>query len=195
MSFHQENATTLGVIAVFVLVMLAGSPARSEVFMGLDVGAGDLDIDNVSVAPDFELFSVSDTATTYQVLAGYEFDNGFHVVGGFEEMDSIEFFGLGDQVELEALKLGVGFSTPASKHFRAGGTVGVASWDLEARESILFNPGPEATGGLDDTDVYFDIGVEWVINETFRVPLTFSYNDYDFGDATTWRIGIRIHMQ
>jgi len=182
-------------LAVFVLATLANSPAWAEIFFGLDVGAGDLDIDRISVAPDFELVSISDTATTYQVTAGYEFDNGFHVLGGYEEMDSIEFLGIGDSVELQAFKFGAGFSTTASKRFRGVATIGIASWDLEARESFLFNPGPEATGGLDDTDIYFDLGIEWVINETFRMPLTFNYNDYDFGDATSWRIGVRLHFQ
>ena len=182
-------------IAVLALAALTSAPAWSGGFIGLDLGAGDLDIDNVSVAPDFELTSISDSATAFHATAGYEFDNGFRVLVGFEEMDSIEFFGFGDFVELEALKFGVGYSQPVSKHFRAGGTIGIASWDLEARESILFNPGPEATGGLDDTDIFFDMGIEWVISDTFRVPLTFNYNDYDFGDATIWRVGVRVHFQ
>ena len=182
-------------IAVFVLATLTSAPAWSDVFVGLDLGAGDLDVDNVSVAPDFELTSVSDSATAFHATVGYEFDNGFHVLVGFEEMESIEFLGLGDSVELEAFKLGAGYSQPVSKRFRAGGTIGIASWDLEARESILFNPGPEATGGLDDTDIYFDLGIEWVISETFRMPLTFNYNDFDFGDSTSWRIGVRVHFQ
>jgi len=182
-------------IAVFVLAALTSTPVWSGGFVGLDLGAGDLDVDNVSVAPDFELTSISDSATAFHATAGYEFDNGFHVLVGFEEMDSIEFFGLGDSIELEALKFGAGYSQPVSKRFRAGGTIGIASWDLEARESILFNPGPEATGGLDDTDIYFDLGIEWVISEAFRMPLTFNYNDYDFGDATMWRIGVRVHFQ
>ena len=182
-------------IAVFVVSTLVSAPAWSGGFIGLDFGAGDLDIDDISVAPDFQLTSLSDTAAVFHVTIGYEFDNGFRVLGGYEEMDSIEFLGLGDSVDLEAFKLGAGFSLPASKRFRAGGAVGIASWDLEARESILFNPGPEATGGLDDTDFYFDLGIEWVISEAFRVPFTFNYNDYDFGDSTIWRIGVRVHFQ
>ena len=182
-------------IAALVLVTLACTPAWSDAFIGLDLGAGDLDVNNVSVAPDFELTSISDSATSFHATVGYEFDNGFHVLAGFEDLESIEFLGIGDSIELEALKFGVGYSQPISKRFRAGGTIGIASWDLEARESILFNPGPEATGGLDDTDIYFDLAIEWVISETFRMPLTFNYNDYDFGDATTWRIGVRVHFQ
>jgi len=182
-------------IAVFVLATLISASAWSDGFIGLDLGAGDLDVDNVSVAPDFELTSVSDSATAFHVTAGYEFDNGFHVLVGCEEIDSIEFLGFGDSVELEAFKFGAGYSQPVSKRFRAGGTIGIASWDLEARESFLFNPGPEATGRLDDTDIYFDLRIEWVISETFRMPLTFNYNDYDFGDSTSLRIGVRLHFQ
>jgi len=175
--------------------MLTSTPAWSDVFIGLDLGGGDLDIDNISVAPDFELTSSSDSATAFRATAGYEFDNGFHILVGFDDVESIELLGLGDAVELEALKFGAGYSQPIAKRFRAGGTIGLASWDLEARESFLFNPGPEATGGLDDTDFYFDFGIEWVINETFRMPLTFNYNDYDFGDATIWSLGVRVHFQ
>lgn len=79
-------------IAVFVLAALTSTPVWSGGFVGLDLGAGDLDVDNVSVAPDFELTSISDSATAFHATAGYEFDNGFHVLVGFEEMDSIEFF-------------------------------------------------------------------------------------------------------
>ena len=183
------------IFAVCVLAVLVSTPAQSEFFAGLEVGAGDLDIDTVSVAPDFELTSVSDTATAYYIAAGYEFESGFHVLGAFEQLDSIEFLGLGESVELEAFKFGAGYMMPDSSKFRAGATIGIASWDLEARESILFNPGPEATGGLDDTDIYFDLRLEWVINETFRMPLTFSYNDYDFGEAIIWRIGMHVHFE
>lgn len=183
------------VIAVFVLATLVSMPADSEFFVGLETGGGDMDIDRVSVAPDFELNSVSDSAGAYHLSVGYEFENGLRLVGGYDELDSIEFLGLGETVELEAFKFGVGFMTPVSKRFRAGGTIGMASWDLEARESILFNPGPEATGGLDDTDFYLDLGLEWVINETFRMPFTFNYNHYDFGEATIWRLGVRVHFQ
>lgn len=182
-------------IAVLVLATLTSSPAWSGVFLGLDLGAGDIDVENVSVAPNFELSSVSDSATAFYATAGYQFDSGFHVLVGFEQIESIEFLGIGESIDLEALKLGAGYSQPVSKRFRAGGTIGIAAWDLEARESILFNPGPEATGGLDDTDFYFDLGIEWVISETFRMPLTFNYNRYDFGDSTSWRIGIRVHFQ
>ncbi len=180
---------------LFLLALLSSAPAWSGGFVGLDVGGGDLDIDNVSVAPDFELTSVSDSAATFQVTAGYEFDNGFRISAGYEEMDSIEFLGLGESVELEAFKFGVGFWPAGSGRLRAGGAIGMASWDLEARESILFNPGPEATGGLDDTDIYFDLGIEWAINDTFRIPLTFTYNNYDFGEATILRIGVRVFFQ
>lgn len=181
--------------AIFLLALVVWAPAWSGGFVGLDVGAGDLDIDDVSAAPDFQLTSVSDSAAAFNVSAGYEFDNGFQLLVGYEELDSIEFLGLGESVDLEAFKFGAGFWRAASKRFRAGGAVGIASWDLEARESILFNPGPEATGGLDDTDVYFDLGIEWVVSDTFRMPLTFNYNNYDFGDATIWRIGARVHFQ
>ncbi len=180
---------------MILLALLISAPAWAGGFIGLDVGYGDLDIDNVSVAPDFELNSVSDSASIFQVSAGYEFNNGVQLLAAYEEVDSLEFLGLGESVDLEAFKFGVGFWRAASKRFRAGGAFGIASWDLEARESILFNPGPEATGGLDDTDIYFDLGIEWVINDTFRMPLIFNYNDYDFGDATTWRIGVRVHFQ
>jgi len=182
-------------IAVFIVSTLFSAPAWSGGFVGLDFGGGDLDIDEISVAPDFRLTSISDTAGVFHVTVGYEFDNGLHLFGGYEELDSIEFLGLGESVELEAYKLGAGFSLPASKRFRAGGNIGMAWWDLEARESILFNPGPEATGGIDDTDIFFDVGIEWVISDAFRMPLTFNYNDYDFGDATIWRIGLRVHFQ
>ena len=185
----------LRTLAVFVLAALFSTPAWSGGFVGLDVGAGNLDVDNISFAPDFELTSVSDTASAFHVTAGYEFAGGFRLSGAYEEMDSIEFLGIGQSVDLKAFKLGAGFSLPASKRFRAGGAIGLASWDLEARESILFNPGPEATGGLDGTDLYFDLGIEWVISEAFRMPFTFNYNDYDFGHATVWRIGVRVHFQ
>jgi len=191
----QEKVVMRRSIVVFLIATLFSTPAWSGGFVGLGLGAGDLDINNVSVAPDFELTSVSDSATSFNVTAGYEFENGFHVVGSYEEIESIEFLGLGESVELEGLKLGAGFSRPISKRFRAGGTVGLASWDLEARESILFNPGPEATGGVDDSGFYLDLGIEWVINDTFRLPLTFNYNDFDFGDATMWRIGVVVHFQ
>jgi len=182
-------------IAVLILATLASTPAWSDVFIGLDLGVGNLDVDNVSVAPGFELTSVSDSATAFHVTAGYEFDNGFQIIVGFEQIESIEFLGLGDSIDLEAFKFGAGYSQLVSKRFRAGGTVGIASWDLKARESILFNPGPEAAGRLDDTDLYFDLGIEWVISETIRMPLTFNYNNYDFGDSTSWRIGVRVHFQ
>ena len=66
-------------IAVLLLATLITSPAWSGAFIGLDVGAGDLDIDSVSVAPDFELTSVSDSATAFHATVGYEFDNGFRL--------------------------------------------------------------------------------------------------------------------
>jgi len=45
-------------IAIIALATLISTPVWSGGFVGLDLGAGDLDVDNVSVAPDFELTSI-----------------------------------------------------------------------------------------------------------------------------------------
>ena len=57
-------------IAALVFAALAFTPAWSDVFIGLDLGVGDLDVDNVSVAPDFELTPVSDSARSLHATVG-----------------------------------------------------------------------------------------------------------------------------
>lgn len=183
------------IITSLVLLALSTTAWAGSPFVGFDLGFGDLDISEITVSPGFDLNSAADGTAIYHVTGGYEFDNGFVIIGAFEEFESISLFGFGDAIELKALKLGAGFAAPMAERFRLTGTVGLASWDLEARESFLFNPGPEATGGLDDTDFYFDIGFEWLVNDQVRVPITFNYNDYDFGDSIAWRAGIRFSFK
>lgn len=99
---------------------------------------------------------------------------------------------LGDVLDLDSFRLGVGYLFPSESNFRFIGKTGLSIWDLEARESILFNPGPEEVSRLDGTDFFIEGGVEYSFNDTFRAGLALSYADLDFGSTTTVKLTFKI---
>ena len=177
------------------LLLLANVAQAGGGFIGFDIGVGDLDINNVQVTPDFDLSSgAQDTTFVANLNGGWEFDNGLILMGETGETDQINFLGLGDAVEVNVYKFGVGFGVAAAERFRVHGAIGVAFWELEARESIFLNPGPEATGSIDGEDLYLNFGGEFLANEALSVVFLYNYNDYDFGDATAVRVGVRFRF-
>lgn len=179
----------------FPLLLLANAAQAGGGFIGFDLGLGDLDINNVRISPDFDLSSRADDTTVVMNLnGGWEFDNGVILMGETEEADQVNFLGLGDAVEVNVYKLGVGFGAAAAERFRVHGTVGMAFWELDARESFFLNPGPEATGSIDGEDLYFNFGGEFLLNESLGLVFLYNYNDYDFGDATAIRLGVRFRF-
>ncbi len=181
---------------VLLSLLLAGGAEAGAPFIGFEIGAGDLDIGNVEISPEFDLRAGSDDNTIVTSLnGGYEFDNGLILTGATATTDRVSFLGLSDAIEVNVYKFGVGFGAEAAERFRVHGTIGLAFWELDARESFFFNPGPEATGSIDGEDPYIDFGGEFLFSDRLSLMFLYNYNDYSFGDATAFRVGLRFRFR
>ena len=182
-------------LATLLTAGLLAAPAfAGQFFVGFDIGSGDLDIDG-EIAPGFDLSLGADNVVIGHLAGGYEFDSGLFIAGGYEEFDSVQLFGFSDDVEITAFKVGIGYAVPAADRFRVFGQLGLNRWDLKARESIVFNPGPEETANTDGSDLYIEIGGEFAINDAFRLNLIYNHNNYDIGDSSVFRFGFRYFVE
>ncbi len=171
-------------IAISVFLFMSASAHAEGFFLGFSLGGGDADID-VPIFSSGDEFSFDNESGVLaaDVFAGYEFSNDVFIEVSLQGYDNFNVTLFDDDLELSVVEVGVGYYFPSESKLRffAGG--GLAIWDLEARESLVFNPGPEEEVGLDGTDFFIEGGTEYRFNDWFRMGVTLSHSELDFGSA------------
>ncbi len=178
MTIHRNG----WMIAVTAFLFMS-APAHAEgFFLGFSGGGGDVDIDEpIFSSGDPFSFDNDVGAVVADLFAGYEFANDWFVEVSLQGYDNAAIFN--DNFELSIVEAGVGYYFPSESKFRFFVGGGLAFWDLEARESFVFNPGPEEQVSLDGTDIFVEGGGEYRFNDWFRMGLTLSRTQVDFGAA------------
>lgn len=180
------------VLSALLLNLVAVSPVWAEGgFLSLELGKGTIDVDRPSELPFTPTGSSEADTPAFSIGGGYYFPSGLYLDIAFTELDTVTLFLIPDAFELTAVKLGVGYAIPASSSLNFLVKTGVAFWKFDTSESPLFNPGPEASKKFTGTDLFFEFGGEYKIGQRFRISLTHTRDQFDIGDASATRLGIK----
>jgi len=184
-------------ISAFVLTTCLSfslcAPAQAEgFFLGLGLGSGDADFDEpIFSSGDPFSFDNESNVLVGEFFLGYEFASDVFLELGVQGYDTFEIFSFGDLLDLDAVRAGVGYVFPGDSRFRIVAKAGLTFWDLKARESFVFNPGPEEVSSRDGADLFVEAGLEYRFNESVRAGLSLDYANLDFGSTTTVKLTVK----
>ncbi|MEL6868718.1 MAG: outer membrane beta-barrel protein [Pseudomonadota bacterium] len=171
--------------ALAIVASLQTANAEEGLFVAVGIGGADVDYDGPLFASDDPVeFDSSSSLLAGEILVGYEFANDLFVEIGERGYASFNL-GLGDQISLSAIRTGLGYSWSSESRLGIVTKAGLAFWDLRARESFLFNPGPEEQTRQQGTDLFLEAGVEFRFTDAFRMGLSWEYVAVDFGGASS----------
>ncbi|MDJ0701549.1 MAG: outer membrane beta-barrel protein [Woeseiaceae bacterium] len=176
-------------------LILIASPcafADANVYLGLGLGVGDIDLSgDVSGSGEFDTAALGgENALVAEFKFGVQLSSGWLAEISFDDYESVSLL-LVDSVDYDAVRFGAGYSSPSANPFGFSARIGLAFWDLELRESPLFNPGSEARFETDGEDLYLQIGGEFHAADNWRIGLDFDYSDTDFGTVRALKINTR----
>lgn len=181
--------------AVAAALILLTLPAFGEgPYVSLELGQGQIDIDETDRLPFTPTGATDGNVAAFAVGGGYLFPSGAYVDIAFTDLDTVSLFGIPDVFELSSLKIGAGYTIEAGEKLNFLAKIGVAFWELDARESAFLNPGPELEQDFDGTDLFFELGGEYVFGERFRLSLVHARETNDLGDASATRLGVKYYF-
>ncbi len=179
-----------------VLVFLTSTAAAEGLFLGVEAGLADADLGDVAIFSDGSTVTVGsdDAILTGGLSARYSWSNDVFVEVGYQSYESLSVVLLTDAVELETIRAAVGYYLPGDSRLRVMGKAGVSFWELQARESLVFTPGPEEETTLDGSDLFAEVGLEYRFTERSRAGLSLSYQGLDDGSATSLNLSFRLGL-
>lgn len=192
-----SRAPTLAVPSALLILFAGALPSANAEgpFFGLSSGMADADITGaIFVDGDSVSAGADDALLTGGVFGGYEWDNGVFVEASYHGYANLTAVFFADAIEIEAVRTVVGYYLPSDSKLHVLGKFGVNFWNVEARESFAFNPGPEETASLDGTDLFAEVGVEYRFTDRWRAGLAISYSDFDIGSATALNLSLKIAL-
>ncbi len=174
-------------IASLIVLALACSDAKgNEVFIGVELGRGSVDIETDRLAP---VVLNDENTTVGGLIVGYRFDTGGIAELTYSGADSDNLLNLGDSLSLDEIRLSGGYAVALGKRFSLTPKIGISFWRLEGSEGILLNPGPEEVRKLDGEDVFFELTGGFEITSRWTLFLSHSRGNYNFGDSSATRLG------
>lgn len=180
-----------GILAVVFLMFTAGASGDGNVYLGLGFGGGDLDIDQSSFpGADFIINDISGDVLVGDITASYRFDNDWSVDLSFEAYNSFDILLINDVIDLNTVRVGGGYHFPSDGWLSAFAKGGLSYWDIDFKESIFLNPGPEGTTSRSGTNAYFQIGAEARIGSAFAMRIYYDVSNPDIGDTRALKFSI-----
>lgn len=163
-------------------------------FVALEIGGGDIDIDEPERLPFDPVSNSSDNALAFSFGGGFMFSSGVYVDLAYTDLDAVTLFGLADVFGFSTFRIGVGYKFAMNESFAFLAKTGLSFWDLDVREGFFLNPGPEASDSFDGTDMFLEFGAEYNFGERFGLTLIHTRDTYDLGNASATRIGVRYYF-
>lgn len=159
--------------------------------------APQLDVTWIRIGNDYLLPNFDDNENIY----------GFNIKGGYRSASNVvieaatgyseNLSALGsvfDNYELSRTQVALGYTFGSDDWFRVEPKIGLNHWRLQAKEGIFFNPGPEDNLTSKGTDVFTEVNLQMMFNHLVGMDLAWSYSGTDFGNARSFRVGVRFEF-
>ncbi len=155
--------------------------------IGLILGSSELSIDKQYTISQ-ESFKTD--ALSIGVELGYRSPKKYLIQTSFTSTADLDIFGISDNYHLYQWNTLVGYSFALSDKINFIPKIGFSRWELDAREGMLFNPGPELELEFKDTDVTYQLGLEFLIWNDLSLELAYENTKYNFGEIEIVNFGI-----
>ena len=130
-------------------------------------------------------------------MAGYKFDNNAIVAFNYTYATGLAsdgLFGAFDHYDLSEQTLLVGYSFDVARYLRIVPMAGWTRWSLTGEEGAFLNPGEEEELSEDGRSFVPRINFEIPFGELIQANIAYQRGNYDFGDASSWRVGLKFEF-
>jgi hypothetical protein len=173
---------------LFVALTSLPFAARAGVYTSIKAGLGSIDVNaafaiDERVDDDEDIFSAG-------LFAGYSFDSGLVVEGGFSGETSDDIFESYDVFQFVAL---LGYTFRPGRDFSITPKLGFSMWELSTYESgllDLFGDGEDEEHTYDGTDIIGSLEGEYSLNRLIQLNLSYTAGSYEFGELDSLRFGV-----
>ncbi len=176
--------------ALIVLSSVVGSVCTEAEDGGWYLGAS---AGRASVDEDLDGARLDDSATSFRIYGGFDFNDYFGLEAQYIDFGTIEeSVSIGDiTVDVDAEGNGFGIAGvarwPVAERFSLNGKLGFQAWDVDV-----------ATAGVNDNDsdedVFFGAGAEYRFGDHWRLTGDVERYELDDVDVLVWSLGARVRF-
>ena len=178
--------------AVLLLTCSTTSYAQEGVvILGLEFGGSPIEINSELAVLDDE-FDYDGYAFGY--ILGYRWNSNMVVETNLNYASNDSFFKAFDYYETYEAKLMLGYSIEVNDNFRIVPLVGYTRWELEAKEGLFLNPGPEEESKADGTDFTYKLRMDFPIGELVVLSASYTKSNLEIGDIKLTQFGVKFEF-
>ena len=184
----------------FSVPALADAGFYGELSLGLTQNSGKLStfstIANTNGAllaePIAETVNLSGDSMSAAIKLGYQFGQYFAVELGHNKYGNLDGFDIDefgdaviDKIESSSSTVGIKGLLPLFDDFSVFARLGIANWDFEASSTNSSLPNELVLIKGDGNDIYYGVGAEYRINETFSIGIEYSVIDMGLSETVS----------
>lgn len=183
-----------GYLVIALAICFYAKSAQSQepkFILGVELGQSSVNIDTNKIQTDVD-FDDNGFAGSYFV--GYRWANHFvNEVNLTLASNNFIFRGF-DFYETKELKLLFGYSFQLADSLRIVPMAGMSRWELNSREGLIFNPGPEQNFKFEGTDLTYKLTMEYLINDSFALSLSYARTHLVLGTTELSLLGLKFEF-
>ncbi|WP_226894471.1 MULTISPECIES: outer membrane beta-barrel protein [Pseudoalteromonas] len=178
----------ISLTALTLLISSFSSHANeAQIRMGVELGTSKIAVDKdfAILKEDFDTDGLS-----INYVLGYKFANNVVTEANVAYSSSDILFGTFDSYETYEIKAMAGYSFDLATYFKVVPMVGFSHWELETKQGLFLNPGPEAEEEFSGTDFTYKVRFEVPVSDLVLLSLSYANTEAEFGRNETTQIGI-----
>jgi hypothetical protein len=167
---------------------LASKATESNAYLGIEFGKSTFEIDSSKAVVDGYLDGDSIASS---VIAGYRWSNNIVVEASYIYSANNLFGGITDFSKAYEAKAMAGYTIDINRYLKLTPLIGLSSWELNVKEGILLNPGPEQSAKYSGTDITYKLALDYIVTDSFIVSLSYGQTNLDIGSSSSAQFGAK----
>jgi hypothetical protein len=164
---------------------------EAKVIVGLELGTSAIAVDkDVAVFND----EFEQGGLTFGYIFGYRWDNNVVVEGNYNYTSNDGLFRTFDHYEAKETKVMLGYSFEVSEYFRVIPMLGMTRWEVDTKEGLLLNPGPEDQYRFNGTDLTYKLRLDAPVGDRFVFSLSYARSEFDIGSMGLTQFAIKLEI-
>lgn len=177
---------------ICTLAILTFSMQGYALDSGLYLG-GNIGRTNMAIDQNFQNERDDISAAALGLTAGYLFNNHVLVQANATGSENFTVLGAVDRYNLQHADIHVGYELQWKK-LRFVPSLGIAKWELNAKEGQFLNPGAEATTKHSGDDPVLGLSIGFAFNRHFQMSATRKVINTHFGSYDQMQLDFLFHI-